>query len=197
MFTGIVEETGSVFALRQTTHGVNLTLKADLVMQDLEIGDSVAVNGCCLTVTGRDEKLLSFDLLAETLRCTNLGRLHEESLVNLERSLSASARLGGHFVQGHVDCTSPVISLARVEADYRLEVALPPQFAKYMIYKGSIAIDGISLTAAEVLENSFVVWIIPHTLAVTNLSARKPGEPVNLEFDLLAKYIERLTQGRA
>ena len=194
MFTGIVEETGSVFALRQTTHGVNLTVRASLVTQNIKLGDSVAVNGCCLTLTGRDENLLSFDLLAETLRCTNLGQLHEESLVNLERSLAANARLGGHFVQGHVDCTSPVISFEQVGADYRLEVALPSQFAQYMIYKGSIAIDGISLTAAEVREKSFIVWIIPHTLVVTNLSARKPGELVNLEFDLLAKYIERLME---
>ncbi|MEI8342162.1 MAG: riboflavin synthase [Verrucomicrobiota bacterium] len=194
MFTGIVEETGSVFALRQTTHGVNLTLEAELVSQDIRVGDSVAVNGCCLTVTARDNKLLSFDLLAETLRCTNLGQLHEESLVNLERPLLANGRLGGHFVQGHVDCTSPVISFERVEADYRLEVELPPQFARYMIHKGSITIDGISLTAAQVLEKSFVVWIIPHTLEVTNLGRRKSGEWVNLEFDLLAKYLERLTQ---
>ena len=196
MFTGIVEESGRVFALRQTTHGVTLTIEAGLVSQDIRIGDSVAVNGCCLTVTGLDGKLLSFDLLAETLRCTNLGQLHEESPVNLERSLAANARLGGHFVQGHVDCTSPVLSFERVGADYRLEVALPPQFAQYMIYKGSIAIDGISLTAAEVLEKSFVVWIIPHTLEVTNLGSRKAGEAVNLEFDLLAKYLERLVQAR-
>jgi len=192
MFTGIVEETGSVIALRQTPRGVNLSIRAELVSQDIGIGDSVAVNGCCLTVTGRDEKLLSFDLLAETLRCTNLGQLHEDSLVNLERSLSASARLGGHFVQGHVDCTSPVISFEKSGADYRLEVVLPPQFEQNMIYKGSIAVDGISLTAAEVREKSFVIWIIPHTLAVTNLSTRKAGELVNLEFDVLAKYIERL-----
>lgn len=196
MFTGIVEEPGRVFALRQTTHGVTLTIGAGLVSQDINIGDSVAVNGCCLTVTGRDGKLLSFDLLAETLRCTNLGQLHEESPVNLERSLAANARLGGHFMQGHVDCTSPVLSFERVGADFRLEIALPPQFARYMIHKGSIAIDGISLTAAEVLEKSFVVWIIPHTLEVTNLSERKAGEAVNLEFDLLAKYLERLVQAR-
>jgi len=197
MFTGIVEETGSVFALRQTTHGVNLTLQADLVTRDLQVGDSVAVNGCCLTVTGREEKLISFDLLAETLRCTNLGQLHEESLVNLERSLAANARLGGHFVQGHVDCPSPVISFEKVGADYRLEVELPARFVRYMIHKGSIAIDGISLTAAEVLEKSFVVWIIPHTLEVTNLSTRKAGDLVNLEFDLLAKYLERLVETKA
>ncbi len=196
MFTGIVEESGSVFALRQTTHGVTLTVNAELVSQDISIGDSIAVNGCCLTVTGRDERLLSFDLLAETLRCTNLGDLHEESLVNLERSLAANGRLGGHFVQGHVDCTSPILAFEKVGADYRLEVELPPQFARYVAYKGSIAIDGISLTAAEVKEKSIVVWIIPHTLEVTNLSARKGGDRVNLEFDMLAKYLERLVEGR-
>lgn len=197
MFTGIVEESGSVFALRQTTHGVNLTIEANLVSQDIQVGDSLAVNGCCLTVTGRENHLLSFDLLAETLRCTNLGQLHEESRVNLERPLAANGRLGGHFVQGHVDCTSPVVSFEKVGADYRLEVELPPQFARYMIYKGSITIDGISLTAAEVREKSFVIWIIPHTMEVTNLGTRKAGELVNLEFDLLAKYMERLTETKA
>jgi riboflavin synthase len=196
MFTGIVEETGSVFALRQTTRGVTLTVQADIVSRDIRTGDSVAVNGCCLTVTGCEERLLSFDLLAETLRCTNLGDLHEESLVNLERSLAANGRLGGHFVQGHVDCTSPILSFEKVGPDYRLEIALPPEFARYIVHKGSIAIDGISLTVAEILDTSFVVWIIPHTIEVTNLSATKTGDLVNLEFDLLAKYIERLLKTR-
>jgi len=194
MFTGIIEESGCVVALRQTSQGVNLTIKADLVTQDTLAGDSVAVNGCCLTVTGMEGDLLNFDLLAETLRCTNLGQLQEGSVVNLERPLATNGRLGGHFVQGHIDCTSPVVSFEKVGADYRLEVELPPQFARYMIHKGSITIDGISLTAAEVREKNFVVWIIPHTLAVTNLGRRKTGERVNLEFDLLAKYLERLTQ---
>ena len=194
MFTGIVEESGYVAAFRQTSNGVNLSIKADLVTQDTQSGDSVAVNGCCLTVTEKKNNLLNFDLLAETLRCTNLGQLLEGHSVNLERPLAMSGRLGGHFVQGHVDCTSLVISFEKVGADYRLEVELPPQFARYMIHKGSITIDGISLTAAEVGEKSFVVWIIPHTLEVTNLGQRKARERVNLEFDLLAKYMERLTQ---
>ena len=194
MFTGIVEESGQVAALRQTQNGVNLTIKAALVTHDTQTGDSVAVNGCCLTVTGIDAGHLNFDLLAETLRCTNLGQLQEGSAVNLERPLATNGRLGGHFVQGHIDCTSPVVSFEKVGADYRLEVELPPQFVRYMIHKGSITIDGISLSAAEVLEKSFVVWIIPHTLEVTNLGQRKAGERVNLEFDLLAKYLERLTQ---
>ena len=192
MFTGIVEETGRIVALSQTPHGVRLTLKADLVSQGLQLGDSVATNGCCLTATAIDGSQISFDLLAETVRCTNMGALVQGSPVNLERSLPVNGRLGGHFVSGHIDCTAPVISFEQVGADYRLEIELPAPFAHYMAFKGSIAIDGISLTVAEVKEKSFVVWIIPHTLEVTNLHARKAGELVNLEFDLLAKYLERM-----
>jgi riboflavin synthase len=196
MFTGIVEETGNVFALRETTHGVNLTIEADVVATDLAVGDSLAVNGCCLTVTGREELLVSFDLLAETLRRTNLGQLHEESEVNLERAMPANGRFGGHIVQGHVDCTAEVVSITKQGADYRLEIALPGEFARYVCHKGSVAIDGMSLTVAGVLEKSFVVYIIPHTMEVTNLRHRQPGELVNLECDLIAKYIERMLAAR-
>jgi riboflavin synthase len=196
MFTGIVEETGRVFALRETTHGVNLTVEADLVTADLAVGDSLAVNGCCLTVTARDAKVLSFDLLAETLRRTNLGQLHEGSDVNLERAMAADGRFGGHIVQGHVDCTARVVSVTQAGGDFRVEVELPGEFARYVCYKGSITIDGISLTVAEVLERSFAVCIIPHTMEVTNLRHRQPGGLVNLEFDLVAKYIERMLAGR-
>lgn len=194
MFTGIVEETGRIVALKSTPQGVSLTLEAPLVSQGLQLGDSVATNGCCLTVTSLDGARLTFDLLAETVRRTNLGALSEGSRVNLERSLPANGRLGGHFVSGHIDCTAPVISFEQVGADYRLEVELPAEFAHYLAFKGSIAIDGISLTVAEVKPKSFVVWIIPHTLEVTNLHARKAGELVNLEFDLLAKYLERMLE---
>jgi len=194
MFTGIVEEKGRIVALKTTPQGVSLTLEAALVSQGLQVGDSVATNGCCLTVTSMEGPRLTFDLLAETVRCTNLGELSEGSVVNLERSLPANGRLGGHFVSGHIDCTAPVISFEQVGADYRLEVELPPAFAHYMAFKGSIAIDGISLTVAEVKPTSFVVWIIPHTLEVTNLHARKAGQRVNLEFDLLAKYLERMLE---
>ena len=136
--------------------------------------------------------MLTFDLLAETLARTNLGELAPGTPVNLERALAAQARLGGHFVQGHIDTASRVLAFEKVKADHRLEIALPKDFARYVVFKGSIAIDGISLTVAEVLDESFAVWIIPHTLAVTNLRARKAGESVNLEFDLLAKYVERI-----
>ena len=191
-FTGLVEETGEFIALSRSAEGARLTLRAPLVSKDARIGDSIAVNGCCLTVTENQEEGLAFDLLAETMQRTNLGSLAAGAPVNLERALSAHARLGGHFVQGHVDAFSPILSLEKAGADHRLEIALPAEFAQYVSFKGSIAIDGISLTVAEVHDASFVLWIIPHTLAVTNLRAAGPGSCVNLEFDLLAKYVERI-----
>ena len=196
MFTGLVEETGALQALDRTATGARLTLRAPLVAQDVRVGDSISVNGCCLTVTARESETLSFDLLAETLARTNLGSLTPGTPVNLERALAAHARLGGHFVQGHVDTTSAVLAFEPVGADHRLEIALPREFARYVAFKGSIAIDGISLTVAEVREASFVIWIIPHTLAVTNLRTKKAGDLVNLEFDLLAKYVERILATR-
>jgi riboflavin synthase len=192
MFTGLVEECGEIVALESDETGARLTVRAGVVNADAQLGDSIAVNGCCLTVAAREGDTLRFDLLAETLARTNLGRLSPGSRVNLERALAAGARLGGHFVQGHIDGTAEVLAFEPVGADHRLEVALPAEFARYVAFKGSIAIDGMSLTVAEVRDASFVVWIIPHTLAKTNLSARRRGDIVNLEFDLLAKYVERI-----
>ena len=192
MFTGLVIETGELLALERTGESARLTLRAPLTGPSAQIGDSVAVNGCCLTVTVRDGEKLSFDLLAETLRLTNLGGLASGARVNLEPALGAGAKLGGHFVQGHVDTTAEVLDFSPRGQDFRLEVALPADFAQYVAFKGSIAVDGISLTVAEVREASFVCWIIPHTREVTNLAARRKGERVNLEFDLLAKYVERI-----
>ncbi|MEP6667759.1 MAG: riboflavin synthase [Chthoniobacter sp.] len=196
MFTGLVEETGTLLSLARSAAGARLTVCAPLVVQGIALGDSVAVNGCCLTVTAHEGETLAFDLLDETLSRTNLGALTPGTPVNLERALAAHARLGGHFVQGHIDTTSSVLSFEQVKADYRLEIALPREFAHYVAFKGSIAIDGISLTVAEVRAASFVVWIIPHTLAVTNLHTKKAGDAVNLEFDLLAKYVERILATR-
>lgn len=196
MFTGLVEETGELLSLERSAAGARLTVRAPLVTQDVRIGDSVAVNGCCLTVTIHEGQTLAFDLLAETLARTDLGALTPGTPVNLERALAAHARLGGHFVQGHIDTSSALISFEQVQADYRLEIALPQEFARYVAFKGSIAIDGISLTVAEVRDASFVVWIIPHTFAVTNLRSKKAGDLVNLEFDLLAKYVERIVATR-
>ncbi len=192
MFTGIVEETGRVQALEPIANGGRLDIQAERICPGLTLGDSIAVNGCCLTLTAQDGGRLSFDLLAETLRRTNLGALTPGAPVNLERALPADGRLGGHFVQGHIDCTSPIVALERHGADHRLEIALPAEFAHLVAFKGSIAVDGISLTVAELTDSAFVLWIIPHTMAVTTLGARRVGDLVNLEFDLLAKYLERM-----
>ncbi len=194
MFTGIVEETGKVIALERSAGGARLTARASLVTTDIRAGDSIAVNGCCLTVTaaGQPGGSLAFDLLDETLQRTNLHAVVPGSLVNLERALAANARLGGHFVSGHIDCTAPVIAFEKSGADYRLEIALPKEFARYAVYKGSIAVNGVSLTIAELKEESIVIWLIPHTLEVTNLRSLQPGSLVNLEFDMLAKYVERI-----
>jgi riboflavin synthase len=192
MFTGLVLETGELLSLDRTDSGALLTVRAPAAGPAAGIGDSIAVNGCCLTVTTRDGERLGFDLLAETLRLTNLGDLRPGTRVNIEPALGAGAKLGGHFVQGHVDTTAEVLDFSPHGSDFRLEIALPAAFAQYVAFKGSIAVDGISLTVAEVKEAGFVCWIIPHTRAVTNLAARKKGERVNLEFDLLAKYVERI-----
>ncbi len=192
MFTGLVEETGEVLVLDRHERGARLALRARLVSGDTRIGDSIAVNGCCLTVSARDGGTLTFDLLEETLTCTNLGSLAAGSRVNLERALAASARLGGHFVQGHIDASAQVVDFTPAGPDHRLEIELPGEFARYVAFKGSIAVDGISLTVAELRPSSFVAWIIPHTFSSTNLSATRKGARVNLEFDLLAKYLERL-----
>jgi riboflavin synthase len=192
MFTGLVIETGELLSLERTGESARLTLRAPATGPTAQIGDSVAVNGCCLTVTVRDDERLGFDLLAETLRVTNLGDLATGARVNLEPALGVGAKLGGHFVQGHVDTTAEVLDFSPHGQDFRLEIALPRAFAQYVAFKGSIAVDGISLTVAEVREASFVCWIIPHTREVTNLAARGKGERVNLEFDLLAKYVERI-----
>ena len=196
MFTGLVEETGDLVSLDRSATGARLTLRAPLVSGDARIGDSIAINGCCLTVVARDGEKLGFDLLSETLARTNLGALQTGAPVNLERALAANARLGGHFVQGHIDCTAEVLALEAHGADHRLEIALPAEFAHLVAFKGSIAVDGISLTVAEVRDASFVLWIIPHTLKQTNLSARRTGDSMNLEFDLLAKYLDRMLAAR-
>jgi riboflavin synthase len=192
MFTGLVVETGEWLALERTGGSARLTLRAPVVGPGAALGDSIAVNGCCLTVTAREGDRLSFDLLAETLRLTNLGDLATGSKVNLEPALGAGAKMGGHFVQGHVDTTAAILDYSTHGADHRLEIALPSDFAQYVVFKGSICVDGISLTVAEVRDASFVCWIIPTTDNVTNLGQRRQGDRVNLEFDLLAKYVERI-----
>ena len=192
MFTGLIVETGECVAIGQIGESARLELRAPEIGPSATVGDSIAVNGCCLTVTQSTGDRLAFDLLAETLRRTSLAQLKPGMRVNLEPALSAGGKLGGHFVQGHVDTTAEVVEFSRHGEDYRLEIKLPAEFAAYVAYKGSIAVDGISLTVAEVTANSFVCWIIPHTRSVTNLTERAPGEMVNLEFDIRAKYVERI-----
>ena len=192
MFTGLIEEIGNVLWIRATERGTQLQVAAPRIAEDIRRGDSVSVNGCCLTVKTRREEQLTFDLLEETLDRTNLRMLRRDTPVNLERALAATSRLGGHFVQGHIDCAVRVISFEESGADHRLEIELPPDFAHYVAYKGSIAVNGISLTVAEVLPESFAVWVIPHTKRSTNLDKIAAGDQLNIEFDLLAKYVERM-----
>ncbi|HEV2806794.1 MAG TPA: riboflavin synthase [Chthoniobacterales bacterium] len=191
MFTGLIEEVGTV---AKVDHASFLEISAPTVAAHVRIGDSVAVNGCCLTVARQNGSQLGFDVLQESFNRTNLKNLAAGSRVNLERALAAGAPLGGHFVQGHVDCASPIVALEESGADLRLEIALPSEFARYIAFKGSIAVNGISLTVAEIRPESFAVWIIPHTRAETNLATAQTADLVNLEFDLLAKYVERILE---
>ena len=200
MFTGIVEETGSVTGVRPTAAGIRLTVRCRVVARGLKLGDSVAVNGCCLTAvrqtrSGRDT-LLRFDLLRETWERTNLQFAAVGSLVNLERSLAVGGRMGGHFVTGHVDGVGRITRWERSGADHVLDIAAPAAVRRYLVSKGSIAVDGISLTVAGVTKAGFRIWIIPHTLAVTALRERKVGDAVNLEADLLGKYVEQFVAVR-
>jgi riboflavin synthase len=192
MFTGLIEEVGIVFGIDRTERAMQLQIAAPHLAKGLRIGESVAVNGCCLTVSARDDDRLAFDILEQTLSCTNLRTLQRESPVNLERALAADGRLGGHFVQGHIDCAAQIISFKRTGNDHRLEVELASEFSRYVLGKGSIALNGISFTVAEVSSKSFAVWVIPHTRKQTNLASAKPGDLVNVEFDILAKYVERM-----
>jgi riboflavin synthase len=190
MFTGLVEAIGSVHSLEQRGDAARLTLETPLATL-LQLGESLAVNGCCLTVTVTTNKTASFDLLGETLNRTNLGTLASGARVNLERALRADGRFGGHFVQGHVDTTARVLSAERKGEDLNLTIAIPHGGARYFIEKGSIAVNGVSLTVASLGEDRFGLWIIPHTLQETNLGDLEAGDLVNLEYDMLAKYAER------
>lgn len=192
MFTGLIEEVGTVVAMEKNPHGATLGIAVARLSEKIQLGESIAVNGCCLTVAMRHDDQLAFDLLEETLQRTNLKTLRRDARVNLERALAADGRLGGHFVQGHVDCDARILSLEETAAGWRLAVELPAEFAKYVTEKGSIAVNGISLTVAEVSQKSFAAWIIPYTKAQTNLAIAQPDDLVNLEFDLIAKYVERM-----
>ena len=196
MFTGLVESLGKVVSLKQLGEQARLEITISFA-SELALGDSVAVNGCCLTVAAADGETVAFDVLAQTLRVTSLGNLSEGSLVNLERALKVGDRLGGHFVQGHVDAVGEIISLEENGQDHVVEVSLPAEIHELCVAKGSISIDGISLTIADLKESSAVFWITPHTFEHTNLKSAELGSPVNLEGDMLAKHVAKLMNARS
>jgi riboflavin synthase len=200
MFTGIVQETGTVGKIARGAKSIALTIRAGVFARDLKPGDSLAVNGCCLTaakISSRGKfKSVRFGLLGETWKRTNFQFVKTGSPVNLERPLRAGGEFGGHFVTGHIDGLGKILRWEKSGADHVLEIAAPPDVMRYVILKGSIAIDGISLTVAGVGKKSFCVWIIPHTLKVTALRGRKTGDAVNLETDILGKYTEKFLAAR-
>ncbi len=202
MFTGIVEELGVVEGIEEQSDAIRLTVRGPHVTSDASLGDSIAVNGCCLTVAVRENESFTADVMRETLEKTSLGILEVGSRVNLERAVTPQSRLGGHIVQGHVDGTGSVMRREPSEHWELVEIGLPGDLARYLVPKGSITVDGISLTVVEISRGtadkdaSFTVSLIPETLARTSLGFKQPGDPVNLEVDVIAKYVERLLDHR-
>ena len=201
MFTGIVEETGAVDRVRPAEKSIELTVRAGVTGRGLKTGASLAVNGCCLTAVklgkAGKSRLVQFDLLKETWDRTNLQYVKPGSLVNLERPLRTDGNLGGHFVTGHIDGIGKIIRWERMGQDHVLDIAAPAEVMRYIVFKGSVAVDGISLTVAGVQKKSFRIWIIPHTYEVTALRGQKVGDSVNLEADLIGKYVEKFVTARA
>lgn len=195
MFTGIVEEAGRIERIQPGQKSIRLFVRSRVCARTARKGASIAVNGCCLTVVGVSKRtrytLLEFDLLEETWKRTNFQYLGVGALVNLERPLRATGEFGGHFVTGHVDGLGTITRWERLGRDHVLDIRIPAELRRYMVFKGSVAVDGISLTVAELLEDGFRVWIIPHTYEVTSLRERKPGDLVNIEADIIGKYVER------
>ncbi|QIK76395.1 riboflavin synthase [Nocardioides piscis] len=192
MFTGIVEELGTVETVEQQGDALRLTVRADVVLQGTVLGDSIAVNGCCLTVAVRDADTWTADVMQETLDKTSLAGVAPGDRVNLERAVTVEKRLGGHIVQGHVDGVGEVLRREPSEHWELVEVAMPSELGRYLVDKGSITVDGVSLTVVEAKDTSFTVSLIPETLARTTLGARQPGDRVNLEVDVIAKHVEKL-----
>lgn len=194
MFTGIVEEIGTVKAINRISEGMSLRVYTDMVCHDTKLGGSIAVNGVCLSVTGIEKKIVSFDVIHETLKRTSLGALKVNDKVNLERSLKLNSGLDGHFVSGHIDYKARIERIIKGADGTGFEISLPDEFAKFVVQKGSIAVDGVSLTVAEAAKITFTVYLIPHTLKLTTFGAKKKGDLVNIETDLLAKYISKQAQ---
>ena len=192
MFTGLVEEIGKLENKIPEGLGYRMIISASKVLDDLEIGSSICVNGTCLTVVKLEKNAFSVEAIEETLKKTNLGELKTGSKVNLERSLKVDARLGGHFVLGHIDTTGEILDIKELSNSHFVKISFPEKFRQYLIYVGSVAIDGVSMTVAELSGNTFSVGVIPHTWEETIFSTRKAGDTVNLEFDVLGKYVERI-----
>lgn len=189
MFTGIIQELGEVININKISGGLSLQLKADKIALDSNLGDSISVNGVCLTVVKKDGNKLSFDLSEETLRKTNLGNLRIGEKVNLEPSLTPQSKIGGHFVTGHIDSTGIIRSKSRIGEMMKIEFEVPENIMKFLVEKGSIAVDGISLTIVDILRKGFTVVIIPHTAKLTTLGFKDIGDAVNIEADILGKYV--------
>ena len=197
MFTGIIEEVGRVIKINQQCGNRRLTVSSTKLVEELKLGASIAVSGVCLTAVDIKPDSVGFDLAAETWNRTSFSRIQEGALVNLELPMRADGRFGGHIVQGHVDGTGKFLALDPIANadDYWLRIEIPPELARYVIFKGSLSIEGISLTVAGIEGTRVTVAIIPHTVEMTNLKSLKPGDPVNLEVDMIAKYVEKMTRG--
>ena len=196
MFTSIIEEIGKVVSFKKSAHGADLKISAKTVLEDVKLGESIAVNGVCETVVAFDNTTFEVNVSDETLRVSNLSNLKQGDFVNLERALKLSDRLSGHIVSGHVDLTTKFIKKEKLGEFYNMEFAVTPDFRKYIVKKGSITINGISLTIADIKPESFVVAVIPHTFENTNLKELKNNDIVNIETDILAKYIENFVVGK-
>ena len=196
MFTGIIEELGRVESLEQSLSGARLCVAASVVTSDIHNGDSIAVNGVCLTAVDVSTTSFAADVSPETLERTTLGQLNAGSPVNLERAVTPATRLGGHIVQGHVDGRGSFVSAVQTGDFWTVRIGFPPEMAKYLVYKGSVAVEGISLTIASLAKSHFDIAVIPKTLEMTNLSTLKPDAAVNLEADVIAKYVERMMEFR-
>lgn len=191
MFTGIVEEIGIVKGFTKKTHGADIVVECQKVLKDTVIGDSIAINGCCQTVVGLEDCTFTANVSDETLKISTLGNFKSGNKVNLERALTPTSRMGGHIVQGHVDCRGKFLRFEKLADFYNLTFEIPHSESKYVVYKGSIAVDGVSLTVAEIKDNIFTIAVIPHTYLNTTLHTLKSGDIVNIETDILGRYIEK------
>jgi riboflavin synthase len=196
MFTGIIEEVGSIEQMKQTGAAIVMTISSKKILEDVHLGDSIAINGVCLTVTSFDKVRFSVDVMPETVKATSLKHLNRGSKVNLERAMAAGGRFGGHFVSGHVDGIGEIIKKQKQDNAIYYEIKVSEDLMSYIIMKGSIAIDGTSLTVFGVTENTFTISIIPHTISETIIGAKGPGDIVNIECDMVGKYIEKFIQQR-